>query len=80
MNLLINGHKTVAVYAVGDYDLNGKAFEEADILAMGEALQNNKPLSTHQKYACDLNADGKVDYDDLNTLTNMFPLYFVGEE
>ena len=80
MNLLINGHKTVEVYAVGDYDLNGKAFEEADILAMGEAMQNSKPLSTHQKYACDLNADGKVDYDDLNTLTNMFPLYFVGEE
>ena len=80
MNLLINGHKTVDVYAVGDYDLNGKAFEEVDVLAMGDALQNNKPLSTYQKYACDLNADGKVDYDDLNTLTNMFPLYFVGEE
>ncbi len=80
MDLLINGHKTVDVYAVGDHDLNGVAFEEADILAMGEALQNNKPLSTHQKYACDMNADGKVDYDDLNTLTSMFPLYFVGEE
>ncbi len=80
MNLLINGHRTIDVYAVGDYDLNGKAFEEADILAMGEAIQNNKPLSTYQKYACDMNADGKVDYDDLNTLTSMFPLYFVGEE
>ncbi len=80
MNLLINGHSTIDVYAVGDYDLNGKAFEKADILAMGEAMQNNKPLSTYQKYACDMNSDGKVDYDDLNTLTSMFPHYFVGEE
>ncbi len=80
MNLVINGHKTVDVYAVGDYDLNGVAFAEADILAMGAAMQDNKPLSTYQKYACDMNADGKVDYDDLNTLTSMFPLYFVGEE
>ena len=80
MHLFINGFTTVDVYAVGDYDLNGVAFEEADILAMGEAMGNPGKLATHQKYACDLNADGKVDYDDLNTLTNMFPLYFVGEE
>ena len=77
---MINGHSTVDVYAVGDYDQNGKAFEEADILAMAEAVEVPKNLATYEKYACDLNADGKVDYDDLNTLTSMFPLYFVGEE
>lgn len=80
MHLFINGFTTIDVYAVGDYDQNGKAFEEADILAMGEAMGNPGKLATHQKYACDVTADGKVDYDDLNTLTNMFPLYFVGEE
>ena len=29
LHLFINGFTTVDVYAVGDYDLNGKAFEEA---------------------------------------------------
>ena len=80
LHLFINGFTTVDVYAVGDYDLNGVAFEEADILAMAEAMGNPETLATHEKYACDLNADGKVSYDDLNTLTSMFPLYFVGEE
>ena len=83
LHLFINGFTTVDVYAVGDYDLNGVAFEEADILAMAEAIteamDNPKTLATYEKYACDLNADGKVSYDDLNTLTSMFPLYFVGE-
>ncbi len=79
LHLFINGFTTVDVYAVGDYDLNGKAFEEADILAMGEAMGNPEALATYEKYACDLNADGKVSYDDLNTLTSMFPGYFVGE-
>ena len=79
MNLVINDMATFDVYAVGDYDLNGVAFEEADILAMAEAMGNPEALATYEKYACDLNADGKVSYDDLNTLTSMFPLYFVGE-
>ena len=79
MHLVINGFKTVDVYAVGDYDLNGKAFEEADIFAMAEAMKVPEDLETHEKYACDINGDGKVSYDDLNTLTSMFPLYFVGE-
>ena len=83
LHLFINGFTTVDVYAVGDYDLNGVAFEEADILAMAdvitEAMGNPEALATYEKYACDLNADGKVSYDDLNTLTSMIPLYFVGE-
>ncbi len=80
MERMINGHKTVDVYAVGDYNLNGKAFEEADILAIAEALKNPETLATYKKYICDINADGKASYEDLNTLTSMFPLYFVGEE
>ncbi len=79
LHLFINGFTTVDVYAVGDYDLNGKAFEEADIFAMAEAMKAPEDLETHEKYACDINGDGKVSYDDLNTLTSMFPLYFVGE-
>ena len=79
MNLLINGYRTIDVYAVGDYNRNGKAFEEADIFAMAEAMKAPEDLETHEKYACDINGDGKVSYDDLNTLTSMFPLYFVGE-
>ncbi len=79
LHLFINGFTTVDVYAVGDYDLNGKAFEEADIFAMAEAMKAPGDLETHEKYACDINGDGKVSYDDLNTLTSMFPLYFVGE-
>ena len=47
--------------------------------AMAEAMKAPEDLETHEKYACDINGDGKVSYDDLNTLTSMFPLYFVGE-
>ncbi len=80
MDRMINGHIIVEIYAVGDYDLNGKAFEEADIKAIKHAIENPEKLATYKKYASDINGDGKVSYDDLNTLTSMFPLYFVGEE
>ncbi len=79
LHLFINGFTTVDVYAVGDYDLNGVAFEEADIKAIKHAIENPEKLATYKKYASDINGDGKVSYDDLNTLTSMFPLYFVGE-
>ncbi len=45
MNLLINGLTTVDVYAVGDYDLNGIAFEEADIKAIKHAIENPEKLA-----------------------------------
>ena len=80
MERVLSGHTVVEVYAVGDYDLNGKAFEEADIKAIKHAIENPEKLATYKKYASDINGDGKVSYDDLNTLTSMFPLYFVGEE
>ncbi len=80
MHNVIGGKKTVDVYAVGDFDIDGNVYEEIDVLSMAEAIKNPEALTTYEKYVCDLNADGKVSYDDLNTLTSMFPYYFVGEE
>ena len=64
MERLVNGHVTVDVYAVGDYDCNGKAFEEADILAMAEAMKSPAEMTTQEKYACDLSADGIINEED----------------
>ena len=69
MALVINGLRTVDVYAVGDYDLNGKAFEEADIKAIKHAIENPEKLATYKKYASDINGDGKLDENDLTALT-----------
>ncbi len=69
MHLFINGFVTVDVYAVGDYDLNGKAFEEADIKAIKHAIENPEKLATYKKYASDINGDGKLDENDLTALT-----------
>ncbi len=68
MNLVINGFATVDVYAVGDYDCNGKAFEEADLKAIRHAVENPEKLSTAEKYVCDINGDGRVDESDLAKL------------
>ena len=81
MHLLINGFGTVDVYTVGDIDRNGVAFEdESEILLIAEKISAPEKLSTAQKYACDINADGTVDYNDLNALANMYPVCFAGEE
>ncbi len=69
MHLVINGFTTVDVYAVGDYDLNGMAFEEADIKAIKHAIENPEKLATYKKYASDINGDGKLDENDLTALT-----------
>jgi len=69
MHLFINGFTTVDVYAVGDYDLNGVAFEEADIKAIKHAIENPEKLDTYKKYASDINGDGKLDENDLTALT-----------
>lgn len=66
---MINGHSTVDVYAVGDYDFNGVAFEEADIKAIKHAIENPEKLATYKKYASDINGDGKLDENDLTALT-----------
>ena len=60
MERVLSGHKTVDVFAVGDMDQNGVAFEEADILLMEEAIKSPEAMTTQQKYACDLNADGTI--------------------
>lgn len=68
MNNLINGFITIDVYTVGDYDCNGKAFEEADITAIKLAIENPEVLSTSEKYASDINGDGKLSEEDLTEL------------
>ncbi len=65
MERLLNGHVAVEVFAVGDYDMNGVAFEEADVLAMTQAMKNPEKMTTQQKYICDLNADGIINEEDL---------------
>ena len=72
MHNFINGFITVDVYAVGDYDCNGKAFEDADIKAVKHALENPEKLSTAEKYACDITGDGKVDESDLAKLNALY--------
>ncbi len=72
MHLFINGFTTVDVYAVGDYDLNGIAFEEADIKAIKHAIENPEKLATYKKYASDINGDGKVDAEDTTLLADIY--------
>lgn len=72
LHLFINGFTTVDVYAVGDYDLNGVAFEESDIKAIKHAIENPTKLSTAEKYSCDINGDGKVSEADLTELTAIY--------
>ena len=72
MHNLINGFATVDVYAVGDFDRNGIAFEEADINAIKNAIVSPEGLSTAQKYASDINGDGKISKKDLAELSRLF--------
>ncbi len=72
MHLFINGFTTIDVYAVGDYDLNGVAFEEADLSAIKHAIEKPEKLSTAEKYACDINGDGKVSEADLTELNAIY--------
>lgn len=69
MQLLINGFATADIYTVGDYDCNGVAFEESDLIAIKHAIANPYKLSTTQKYASDITGDGKVSEEDLTELT-----------
>lgn len=72
MHNLIIGFATVDAYAVGDFDRNGKAFEDADLKAIRHAIDNPLELSTAEKYACDINGNGKVDSADLTELTYLY--------
>lgn len=68
MHLLINGLKTVTVYEVGDFNANGVAFENSELSTIKHAIENPTKLSTAEKYACDINADGVVSEADLIAL------------
>ncbi len=64
LQLFINGKKNVPVYYKGDFDFDGTPLTKKDIDAIKKAVINTSSLSTMQKYACDLNSDGKVTTDD----------------
>ena len=73
MALLINGlASTNTMYAVGDFDFDGKAYEISDLSAIKHAIGAPEKLSTAQKYACDINGDGKVDKSDLIEVTEVY--------
>ena len=79
MELVVNGHRTInEVYDIkkGDYDYDGEAFTESDIVAMQTALsdiETNAPkMNTAQKFAADVNYNGKVDSDDLAFLIKRY--------
>ena len=72
MNLVIKGLATFDVYVVGDYDCNGVAFDEFDLIAIKHAVTNSDKLSTSQKYASDINGDGKLSEEDLTELNAIY--------
>jgi hypothetical protein len=74
MERMVNANNTTKVFAVGDIDHNGKAFEDADLTAIEIAIVNPAKLSTAGKYACDFNADGKVDGADLTVFQKKFSI------
>lgn len=72
MNLVIKGLATVNDYVVGDYDCDGDAFDEFDLMAIKHAIANPHKLSTAQKYVSDVNGDGKLSGDDLTALSEIY--------
>ena len=80
MEQFINGHKTIKVYPPGDIDSSGVSFyNEEEILLVAEKIATPEKLSTAEKYACDMNADGKVNNKDLIVLKEKYPQYFKDE-
>ncbi len=66
---LVSGHSVaIGVYLKGDYDCDGVAFTQSDVKAIKKGLINQDKLNTRQKYACDLNFDGKLDVNDRDIL------------
>ena len=79
MALVVNGHRTIEeVYDIkkGDYDYDGEAFTESDIVAMQTSLsdiETNAPkMNTAEKFAADVNYNGKVDSEDFTILIKRY--------
>ena len=80
MHLFINGFTTIQVYAPGDIDSSGVSFyNEEEILLLAEKMATPEKLSTSEKYACDMNGDGKVNNEDPVILKEKYPDYFTTE-
>ena len=80
MGLVVNGHKSiweVQNTTRGDFDLDGVAFTDDDLVGMYYALwdiEASAPtLSTSQKFAADLNCNGRLDEEDLVKLKEDYP-------
>ena len=57
--LMRNGLKDgVSIYPTGDFDCDGVAYTDEDMLLIKKGLINQDTLTTRQKYACDINGDG----------------------
>lgn len=70
MALLVNGLRNgISVYPAGDFDFDGNAFTQTDVVAIKKGLINQNTLSTREKYACDLNSDGILDVNDKDILS-----------
>ncbi len=69
MALLVNGLRdATTVYHVGDFDCDGIVFTKTDIASIKKGLINQNTLTPWQKYACDLNSDGRLDINDRDIL------------
>ena len=72
MHNILYGFVAVDVYAVGDIDCNGIAFEGSDLGTIKHLLDSGKKLSTTQKYICDINKDGKANEFDVMVLEDIY--------
>lgn len=72
MSLMVNGLTTVDIYSVGDFDKNGKAFEETDLEAIIHDAGTSENLSTAEKYSSDIDGDGKINKADLTMLNAVY--------
>lgn len=70
MERMVSGNNAdINVYLKGDYDGDGEAFTQEDIVAIKKGIINLDKLNTKQKYACDINFDGVIDIKDRDILT-----------
>ena len=79
MALVVNGHKAIdKIYDIkkGDYDYDGSAFTKKDIILMENCLFdiaiNSPKMTTAQKFAADLNYNGKIDNEDYDLVYQMY--------
>lgn len=80
MSLVVRGHKSFADIQNGqrgDIDFDGEAFTDVDLIELYYILSDIElsalTLSTNQKFAADLNCNGRIDEDDYILLQQLYP-------